>query len=63
MVDELRWLHWSKTKDAGKAKNPPPERIPRPGVRSAAKKLRMGDAMTVEEFERRYAEKLARAAA
>lgn len=63
IADELRWLHWAKTKDAGKAKNPAPARIPRPGVRSDAKKLRIGEAMTIEEFERRYAEKLAKNAA
>jgi len=60
MLDELRWLKWSKTKNAGKASNPPPEPVVRPGVDpKKPAQMRVGDAMTQEEFDRRYAAKLA----
>lgn len=65
-VNELRWLHWAKTKDAGKASNRPPEPIGPSWWAEARKKktrMRVGDAMTVEEFERRYAERIARSTA
>lgn len=61
-VDELRWLHWAKTKDAGKASNPAPDPLVRPGVKpKKPAEMRVGTAMTVEEFDRRYAAKLAKA--
>lgn len=59
-VDELRWLHWAKTKDAGKATNPQPEPTIRPGVEpKKPAEMRVGDAMSSDEFDRRYAAKLA----
>lgn len=62
MLDELRWLKWTKTKDAGKKSNPPPEPTIRPGVNpKKPAQMRVGDAMTQEEFDRRYAAKLAAA--
>lgn len=63
-VNELRWLHWAKTKNAGKASNREPEPIGPTWWQQARKKkavsMRVGDAMTTEEFDRRYAERIAR---
>lgn len=58
-VDLLSRLWWVKTKNAGKASNPMPKPIPRPGFRSTSDKTthRKGDAMTVEEFDLRMAAK------
>lgn len=64
-VNELRWLHWAKTKNAGKASNREPEPIGPPWWAEARKKksvsMRVGEAMSTEEFDRRYAERVARA--
>lgn len=62
-VNELRWLHWAQTKGAGKASNRAPEPIGPSWWANARKKktaMRVGDAMTTEEFDRRYAERVAR---
>lgn len=64
-ANELRWLHWTKTKNAGKASNPEPTRIGPSWWQEAQKQkksvsMRVGEAMTVDEFERRYAERIAR---
>lgn len=58
VADEVRWLHWSKTKDAGTSRNPEPEPIPRPGVKPKKQTLK-GDVMEIDEFERRYAQRRA----
>lgn len=40
IADSLRWLVWSKTKDARRRGAQPPDPIPRPGVEQRAKKHR-----------------------
>lgn len=58
-VDLLSRLWWAKTKNAGKASNPMPHPIPRPGFHRQrdTSAMRRGDAMTVEEFDARMAAK------
>lgn len=56
-VDQLRGLVWQQ----GGGKGPKPKPIPRPGVGPTSSRMRVGDAMTTEEFDRRYAEKLRKA--
>jgi hypothetical protein len=59
VADRLAAANWQR----GGGKGRKPEPIPRPGIRAKAAAAdvsrRKFDAMTIEEFERRYAERLA----
>lgn len=59
-VDLLSRLWWVKTKNAGRASNPMPKPIPRPGFHATKDQtaMRRGDVMTIEEFDLRMAQKL-----
>jgi hypothetical protein len=53
VLDQLRADAWA----AGGGKGRRPRPTPRPGVEGGRSRMRIGDAMTTEEFDRRMADK------
>ncbi|UQE73838.1 DUF5361 domain-containing protein [Gordonia sp. PP30] len=53
MVDELRWLHWAKTKAGAKGRDAP-KPIPRPGIEPAETKVVGSTSTPLDRARDRY---------
>ncbi len=51
-MDALRWLVWSKSKDAQRPGARPPDPIPRPGIEPETKQHKPSQSVPLEEAQK-----------